>query len=351
MLVNFPPPPPQVAPVGKQETDSAPYLVRNLIVDQPENLLGSAIGLQPIASAQSEWMQPIAAPAVYSWLAPNATIRLTSVAQAIPAGQQHTDSAPSWNAPVQSFTAPNTLPFLPVLTPIPQGQQHTDSAPYAPPRLNVDQPENLLCVVQPLPIGQQHTDSAPAWNAPVQSFTAPVIIPPVIVPIPIGRQQTDSAPPLPPQVQGYEAPNATLFIPPPGALPPGSQHTDSAPIVTNAVWARCSSSPPDTLPPGTSTPPPTVADVTGGWPIYAPRIRKKREPLIPVIEQAESVSVSELSYKAKRDIRRAKLREKQVLDALKAIYAEQDAIQNAITLEQALIAADEDVILVLLALM
>lgn len=218
-----PVPPVTEPPFGRQQTDGAPIWSEFIGIDQPANLLGSAIGLQPIASAQSEWMPTLSPAPVYLWLAPNVTINLPSVAIPIPPGKQETDSAPAWNAPVQSYTAPNTLPFLPVLTSIPQGEQRTESAPYAPPRLNVDQPVNLLCIVQPLPVGRQHTDSAPAWNAPVQS---------------------------------YEAPNATLFIPPPGALPPGQQWSASAPIVNPPVWSQNSTIPPDLLPP--PAPAPTV---------------------------------------------------------------------------------------------
>ena len=233
VLVSFPPPAVQVLPIGAQETLSAPYLQRNLIVDQPANLLGSAIGLQPIASAQSESLPTIRPQAVYVWLAPNVTINLPAVAQAIPPGEQRTDSAPAWNAPVQSYTAPNTLPYLPIITPIPQGQQHTDSAPYAIPTLRIVQPVNLLAqlpppVAQAIPQGQQHTESAP-YLPPRLNVDQPVNLLSIVRPIPIGRQWTASAPYAIPRLTIDQPRDSLAQFPPTVAqpLPIGKQKTET----------------------------------------------------------------------------------------------------------------------------
>ena len=137
----------QALPVGKQSIASAPRAISNPVIDEPQNLLAGPLGLQPIASSQSEFLQQLGPSPVYVWLAPNVTIRLpVAPADPLPIGKQHTESAPIVAPAVQSFTAPVILP--------PQVQ------------------------VQALPVGRQQVASAPRAPPAVQSFTAPVIVPP-----------------------------------------------------------------------------------------------------------------------------------------------------------------------------
>lgn len=114
-------------PIGEQSTESIQAARQRPQIDQPSNLLAGPLGLQPIASAQAEWLQVARQIQVFAWQPPNVTINLPVVAQAIPVGQQRTDSAPIRTAAVQSFTAPVIVP--PISGALPIGGQWSLSAP------------------------------------------------------------------------------------------------------------------------------------------------------------------------------------------------------------------------------
>jgi hypothetical protein len=292
-----PGPPAAAAPLPPGESSFLPVPYRNERpqIDQPANLLGSAIGLQPIASANIEWTQKLGPPDVFLWLPENVTINLPVVANPIPVGQQRTDSSPIVNPAVYVFTPPQIIP--PIVQQIPIGKQETDSSPYAVQRLNVDQPPNLLVLPQPIPVGRNQVDSAPIWNPPVQSFTAPVILPPIVVPIPPGQQRTESAPIPAPDVWAFNAP---IIIPPIAQpLPIGQPHSDSAPIWAVPIGMSVGwTIPPDLLPPGVDHfPIPVVTETPAGG--VAKRPYRKRfvvevdGELFEVRSEQEAVKVLE----------------------------------------------------------
>ena len=95
-------------------------------------------------------------------------------------------------------------------------------------------------------------------------------------------------------------------------------------------------------------------DVTGGWPIYIPR-RKKRvqqvdtEPAEEVTESAEAIS-ARIATKIALD--RARRRDAAVVAELKALYAEQDMLSQKVSALKTAIsdAQEEENIAILLAL-
>jgi hypothetical protein len=286
--------------------------------------LGSAIGLQPIASANIEWSQKIAPPDVFLWLPENVTIRLPVVANPIPVGEQSTDSAPIVNPAVYVFTPPQIIPPI----------------------------------VQAIPPGHQQTDSAPIPVPGVQSFTAPVIIPPIVVPIPPGQQRTESAPIPAPDVWAFNAP---IIIPPIAQpLPIGQQHTDSAPIWvvpigTSVGWTI----PPDLLPPGVDHPPIVSTDqVTGGWPMYYGKRIRKHRPIevteIVTIERVQKdIQESKSRLEQKRELRRTERRSRYLTEQIRSILDEQDRMKlsiEALKLELIQKGLNDDDIALILAL-
>lgn len=275
-----------VAPVGSQQTASAPQGTRQQATDVPRNILSQAA--QFIASAQSEYLPPIGPAQVEFWAQHNVTIRLPAV-NPLPPGRQQLDSAPASQQVLFWDRGSNTLLFA---TP-PAGRQQTDSAPPTQ-AVKVDQPPNLLTTTLastavPIPPGAQRTESAPPIPAQVQGYEALNILALARFPLPPGQQRTESAPPIPrevwhyqlpnatsllatplppgaqqtlsapipaPDVQSYEAPNATLFIPIAVPLPVGQQWTYSAPVWAVPIGMSVGwTIPPDLLPPGVDHPP------------------------------------------------------------------------------------------------
>jgi hypothetical protein len=192
-------------PIGEQKTDSAPYAIFHPQIDRPQNLLAGPLGLPPIASSQSESSLQVRPHDVYLWIPPNVTINLPTAVAAIPIGKQQTTSATPSVSIGPILYSRTTAPV--VISPV--GNQSTASAPYAPLRVGVNQPNNLLTLLPPA----------------------------VAVAIPIGRQQTDSAPQPAPAVQSYVAQNDSLYIPPLVPLPIGKQQTDSVTFYVPPVYA------------------------------------------------------------------------------------------------------------------
>jgi len=240
-------------PIGGQSTASAPSdPTRNGYGTPTQNrvlLDVAAVATAPVGT-QSTQSAP-STQGVLSWDSRSNTLYLPGP---LPVGEQKTDSAPVVANAVtaQNSTRPPDLIPPPVAgNPLPIGEQRTESAPYTIFRPLIDEPQNLLAgplalppvassqsefmpqlrpadvflwlppnvtfslsaIPTALPIGEQRVESQ-IWTPPVQSFTAPVIIPPVIATQPVGRQQTDSIPQPAPAVQSYEAPNTTLFMDP-----------------------------------------------------------------------------------------------------------------------------------------
>lgn len=171
-------------PIGHQSTDSAPYTIFRPLIDEPQNLLAGPLGLQPVASGQSEFMPTIRPSQVFLWLPPNVTIDLPAPVIEIPIGDQRTENQVTRPA-VTVFTPPQIVP--PVQNPIPIGHQQTDSAPIPAPGVqSFTAPVIIPPISGPLPIGQAHSDSAPIWAVPIGTSVGwtipPDLLPPFVAP-------------------------------------------------------------------------------------------------------------------------------------------------------------------------
>lgn len=99
--------------------------------------------------------------------------------------------------------------------------------------------------------------------------------------------------------------------------------------------------------------PAPVADATGGyfpdWPMPRRRKRAKEEP--PALLKPEQVIERQEAIEAKRALRRAEAKDRQLVEALRLAFAEQDALERAISDTQEAIARqiedDEEVALLL----
>jgi hypothetical protein len=201
-------------PIGEQSTASAPSdPTRNGYADPVQNrvlLDVAAVATAPVGT-QSTQSAP-STQGVLSWDSRSNTLYLPGP---LPVGEQRIDSAPHI---IQSLVVSEGGSTFVLPRPLPQGSQETSNLVQTP-DVSAVQPPNLVlttlaaAVAQAIPIGEQRVESQ-IWTPPVQSFTAPVIIPPVIATQPVGRQQTDSIPQPAPAVQSYEAPNTTLFMDP-----------------------------------------------------------------------------------------------------------------------------------------
>jgi hypothetical protein len=90
----------------------------------------------------------------------------------------------------------------------------------------------------------------------------------------------------------------------------------------------------------------TVAtDVTGGWPTFYPR-RKRKLPETETPE--ETLEVATVALAKRQTLRQAEQRDQQITAQLRAIYAEQDALQSGIAQAEALAQDEEDIEAILL---
>lgn len=256
-------------PIGDQKTESAPYTIFRPLIDEPQNLLAGPLGLQPLASSQSEGLPTIRPSQVFLWLPPNVTITIPVAAQEIPVGEQRTETQVTRSG-VTVFTPEQIIP--PILQDIPIGDQRTESAPIPAPGVqSFTSPVIVPPVVPEAPVGTQQVDSAPIPGPAVQSFTAPVIIPPIPQALPVGAQRTESSPIPAPAVQSFTAP---VIVPPiSGPLPIGQGRVESAPIWAVPIGTAVGSTIlPDLLPPAPPEPP--RVEILGGDPVK----KRKKSP-------------------------------------------------------------------------
>ena len=84
-------------------------------------------------------------------------------------------------------------------------------------------------------------------------------------------------------------------------------------------------------------------DVTGGWPIYIPRRKKRVQQVEPAEEVTETAEAISARIATKITLDRARRRDAAVVAELKALYAEQDMLsQKASALKTAISDAQED---------
>jgi hypothetical protein len=89
--------------------------------------------------------------------------------------------------------------------------------------------------------------------------------------------------------------------------------------------------------------------VTGGWPIYYPRRKRRvlREPIErpdeepEIVEPVNVLEAATEALKQRQELRQAEQRDQQITAQLRAIYAEQDALQSGVARAEE-IAQDED---------
>lgn len=195
---------------------------------QPPNLLTSTLGVQVQAPVGDQSIQ--SAPSINGlneWQQHHNPLLFKLP---LPQGQQHTESAPP---PINIGAAQQNqsrLVLEQVVQPIPIGRQQTDSAPSSNQVLYWDKGTNTLLFVLPMPVGQGEIASAPvgATNVAAQQVQSRAILDQAQQPLPIGAQRTENE---------VQTPSVQVFTPeqiiPPvivqAALPPGQQHTDSAP--------------------------------------------------------------------------------------------------------------------------
>jgi hypothetical protein len=83
-------------------------------------------------------------------------------------------------------------------------------------------------------------------------------------------------------------------------------------------------------------------DVTGGWPIYFPR-RKRKQVDEPQVLEAATVNLAK-----RQALRQAEQRDQQITAQLRAIYAEQDALQAGLAQAEEIAQDEEDLEAILL---